>query len=327
MTRALLVLVVFAACRSNDEPKPSIAPIVGEDDTCDPTTPKVCVGPDVVACEKDGHLGRRLRACHDGCKSGRCKRTCDDDETKLVYVVDSANDLLRFDPRKLPGDPFTLVGKLGCDDYGSPFSMSVDRGGFAWVVYDSGSLFKVSIDDATCEPTKFRPGTLGARTFGMGFVTDKAGSKDEHLMLAKNDYSHELVAMDTDDNLSTITLGRITAAELQNPELTGTGEGRLFGFYPVDYGTSFVQEIDRSSGAPLGDPWTLGTAPLGDISAYAFAHWAGAFYIFATIDGNNNVYAVDRVSRKFSLVREHTPYRVTGAGVSTCAPERDASHP
>ena len=32
----------------------------------------------------------------------------------------------------------------------TPFSMSVDREGQAWVLYTSGEIFKVSIEDASC---------------------------------------------------------------------------------------------------------------------------------------------------------------------------------
>ena len=41
------------------------------------------MGNDVVACEADGHLGRRLRACHKGCSNGACDESCQDDNTKL----------------------------------------------------------------------------------------------------------------------------------------------------------------------------------------------------------------------------------------------------
>lgn len=318
---ALAATCAGAACKSDaDSDKPNVPPIPAEDDSCDPKSPKVCVGPDVVACEPTGRLGRRLRACHDGCTAGRCKRSCDDDEMQMIYAVDSANDLLRFDPKKLPGDPFTVVGKLGCDDFGSPFSMSVDRNGSAWVVYNSGNLFKVSIDDASCESTGFRAGAIGSRTFGMGFVTAGVGSKDERLFLAQNDSTHQLISMST-DTLKFSTHGRIEAAEAQNPELTGTGEGHLFGFFPSDFGTSFIQEIDKGSGGSIGDKLVVGD--LGNVTAYAFAHWGGTFYVFATGNLLNNVHAVSRTTGTSTMVQRNTPYNITGAGVSTCAPERD----
>jgi hypothetical protein len=49
--------------------------------------------------------------------------------------------------------------------------------------------------------------------------------------------------------------------------------------------------------------------------------------VFATVrgedfDDNSTVRTVDR-SGHYKTIMQHLPYRITGAGVSTCAPERD----
>src|SRR6266576_491603 len=142
MRRALIAIALVACGRSTppdpsevaSAKKPHVNPMDPEDDSCDPGKPKICLGDDVVACEPDGHLGRRLRACHKGCTDGKCTNTCEDDSTKLIYLVDTANDFMSFDPRLLPGNPIKVIGKLKCGHhFGSPFSMSVDRNGIAWV--------------------------------------------------------------------------------------------------------------------------------------------------------------------------------------------------
>src|SRR6185312_13585920 len=114
--------------------------------------------------------------------------------------------------------------------------------GTAWVVYDDGALFKVSIDDAKCSPTTFSPFSTGALTFGMGFSTDTPGGKTEKLYLAANDGSHLLSALDP-NTLGVARRGVLTATEEGNPELTGTSDARLYGFYPVEASAPFVQEI------------------------------------------------------------------------------------
>src|SRR5438477_7498430 len=105
-----MIVAATACSREPPAPTPPPAPITA-DDTCDPAKPKFCMGHDVVAFEPDVHLGRRLRACHAGCADGACQHTCDE-ALELIYVVDTANDLLSFDPRKLPGAPFHVIGKL-----------------------------------------------------------------------------------------------------------------------------------------------------------------------------------------------------------------------
>lgn len=340
MTRGVrargILLVALVACgrKAPPEPaeatpnKPHVSAIDPEDDTCDPTKPKICLGDDVVACEPDGHLGRRLRACHKGCQDGKCQNTCEDESTKLIYLVDTANDFMSFDPRLLPGNPIKVIGKLKCGrHWGSPFSMSVDRNGIAWVVYDNGEMFKVNITDAKCEASGYVAGSSGSLTFGMGFVTDKPGGDTEKLYIAANDASNGLHSIDTSHDLVPHRVGTINGTDDRNPELTGTSEAKLYGFYPSMFSSAFVQEIDKRSGAAIGKKWPLGTDPLGDVTAYAFAQWGGVFYIFATIDdgmdSNSTVRTVDRTTGKYRTIMTHLPYRISGAGVSTCAPERD----
>lgn len=335
--RLAACLLLVAACGKSDERRKDEAPkkvptMADEDPPCDPKSPKVCVGNDVVACEADGKLGRALRACHNGCENGRCKGTCNDEAVKLIYVVDSRNDLLSFDPRLLPRDPFKMVGRLTCEQFGSPFSMSIDRNGIAWVLYEDGRMFKVDITDAKCEPTTYAPGASGAQTFGMGFATDTPGSDTEKLYIAADDSSNALHAIDTAHDLVPRPMGRIEAANNPNPELTGGSDAKLFGFYPQSAGVAFVQEIDKNSGGAIGRRWTLGSSPLGEVNAYAFARWGGNFYIFVTtIDGdgfdNSTVRMIDPSTGQFETVRTNLPWRITGAGVSTCAPEKDAAQP
>ena len=338
--RAFALLLVLAAACGPSEPnqaldtpapgKPHVTEMQGTDDTCDPKTPKLCMGNDVVECRDDGHLGRRLRACHHGCTAGKCEQTCEDDNTKLIYVVSTNNDFLSFDPRKLPNNPFHLIGKLRCGrNQMSPFSMSVDRNGVAWVVYGDGEMFKVNITTAKCESSAYQPGSSNSLTFGMGFSTDKPGSDTEKLFLAANDGTNDLSSVDTAHDLKPHHVGTLTATEDQNPELTGTSEARLFGFYPSFVSPSFVQEINRATGGPIGKKMFLGSDPLGEVSAYAFAQWGGVFYIFATVnDGfeeNSTVRTIDRTTGKYRTIMSHLNWRISGAGVSTCAPERDAS--
>jgi hypothetical protein len=323
---AIAAIPLALACggkRGDDKQTGSATRAENEDEErCDPKTPKVCVGNSVVACEANGHLGRRLRTCKDGCKNGRCAKTCDSEAVKLIYVVDASNNLLSFDPRKLPGDPFRLIGRPSCTSYSTPFSMSVDREGYAWVVYQNGELFKVSIHDAKCSPSGFAPYSVGSSTFGMGFVSDDKGSKTEKLYIAAEGGTRDLAMIDPEKAPPTASrVGRIEATIDNNPELTGTGEGKLYGFFPVRAGDSFIQEIDKRSGAAVGKKWSVGE--LGSVSAWAFAHWGGTFYVFVTTASGPQVRAVDRATGEYRTVMETIPYRITGAGVSTCAPELD----
>jgi hypothetical protein len=337
--RTLLVLASLAACGrgsagDDGSGKPPAVTAAAADpgaasERCDARQSRLCIDGDVVACEPDGTLGRRIQACHEGCEDGQCVPSCADAGAGLIYVVDDTGELSSFDPRKLPKDPFQRIGVLRCGGQARmPFSMSVDRHGRAWVVYTNGELFKASIADARCRPSGYVPGAGGFLRFGMGFVTDRPGSTTEKLYLASSGPSLELGYLDTRAQLAPHPVGTIAAADQHNPELTGTSQAQLFGFFPTPTGPSFVQEIDRATGAARGPRWTLGKTSLGGIGAYAFAQWGGVFYIFIETYNESgeldaSVRSIDRATGAYRVVLRHLPFRIVGAGVSTCAPERD----
>ncbi|MBA2542372.1 MAG: hypothetical protein H0V17_22210 [Deltaproteobacteria bacterium] len=158
----------------------------------------------------------------------------------------------------------------------------------------------------------------------MGFVSDGPKATTEKLFVAAEDDSHALATLDISESPARwIPAGTITAKQQRNPELTGTGEGKLYGYFPGDPGRGFVQEIDRS-GTAIGQRWNLPGRDKGRIGAWAFAFWGDVFYVFVTVEGTNEVHAIHRKTGKHELVRRESPHRIVGAGVSTCAPLLEA---
>src|SRR5579859_3878601 len=113
--------------------------------------------------------GALLLACALGCSSGRSHlSTTDGGSTdlaggggngcsagaKLVYVVDTNNLISSFDPSALA---FADLGTLSCPAMpaATPFSMAVDRNAVAWVLYNSGELFRFDTQGKSCQPTAF----------------------------------------------------------------------------------------------------------------------------------------------------------------------------
>ena len=243
------------------------------------------------------------------------KNTCALRDVELVYVIDTEHVLSSFDPKLLPNDPFHEVGTLACHTATTPNSMAVDRMGVAWINYHSGFVHRASIVDGKCVPGA-KP--IGApKAFGMGFVTDGPQAETEKLFVASIEDTGFAELEVAANRPRWRPVGNFSGAK--NPELTGTGGGQLFGFFPSDDGKAFISEIDKSSGALVGKPLEVG-APVGHVEAWAFAHWGGRFYVFVTIDGNSMVIEVDGKTRESKRVREKLPARIVGAGVSTCAP-------
>ncbi|NIS34972.1 MAG: hypothetical protein GWO04_35770 [Actinobacteria bacterium] len=198
--------------------------------------------------------------------------------------------------------------------------MSVDRTGRAWVLHQDHRIYYASTIDASCTSSTFVPDQSGLELFGMGFVADAEGSSEETLFVAGG---RELsiatgsatLAFIDDDTLALGTLGDLPGW----PELTGTGSGELWGFFP-DTSPPSVRQLDKSSGVTIAQHQLaeLGSQPP---SAWAFAFWGGRFYVFyqALLDPSTNVWRVDP-DGTVTQVLSNTGYRIVGAGVSTCAP-------
>lgn len=157
----------------------------------------------------------------------------------------------------------------------------------------------------------------------MGFVSDAEGSEKETLFVAGGSYSNQNVANLASIDASTLKLSKIAGLSLSgqsSPELSGTGKGELYGYYPG--GSPFIGQIDKASAGVLRR-WTLssmGSSP----SAWAFAHWGGRFYMFITanvgVSTRSMVYEFDPATGKAVEIKTSASYRIVGAGVSTCAP-------
>ncbi len=315
---------------------------------CLPGAGNTCRGNDVVTCNSDGTFGATVETCGQGteCSGGTCTRACSADGVDLIYVVDRTYRLVSFDPRLIgqPSGPYQVIGQLSCPNPGTslqpgggtatPFSMAVDRNAVAWVLYSSGRLFTVSTTDASCQATSFQPSqNVGGQVwslFGMGYVTDAAGGDTERLWIGGGNVdaqtSGSLGWIDTTSFAVNRTAAIQPSAEY-SAEFTGLGDATLWAFFPDTVSSSFVQQIDKATGAGVGNRLMFSLAASGrQVAAWAFAQWGGTFYVFVTtvdflgLDERASVHAINRTTGAHSVVLQNQPYVVVGAGVSTCAP-------
>jgi hypothetical protein len=319
---ALAALCVTSACKQRREPPPATEreatrAIDAPAPSCEPSKP-TCVGDDVTQCNADGTPGTKLASCKGRCRNGACVDTCALQDVELIYVVDNKANLFRFDPRKLPGEPFHRVATLSCNPSSSLNSMAVDRAGIAWLGYHDGKLHRASIIDGHCSTGGAAPSGAPS-AFGMGFVSDGPKATTEKLFVAGSQGQAKTLAT-LDTSTTPATWNRVAAipSATEHPELTGTGDGRLFGYFPSP-GRGFVQELDRTTAKPIGTRWTL-DGGTDRVTAYAFAHWGGVFYVFSTAGDNSAVHAIHMKTGKQELIRQDLPRVIVGAGVSTCAP-------
>jgi hypothetical protein len=238
---------------------------------------------------------------------------CSDPSITQIYVVTEDNELLAFQPPTLS---FTPVGTINCPAKAgyTPFSMAVDHLGTAYVVFNDGELFEVSVKDASCKPTSYVTKGGSFLTFGMGFARETDGS--EKLYIATTGATPTLANID----IPALTVTTIAPLDpnVMSAELTGTGAGQLFGFFANGAGVgSSIAEIDKKLGTITGRA-DLPSVTQG--SGWAFAFWGGDFYTFTAPDRATTT--VTRYSPKTGAVDNVAswPHIIVGAGVSTCAP-------
>jgi hypothetical protein len=236
------------------------------------------------------------------------------DAAKLVYTVDTNNTFSKFDPST---KMFTDLGTLSCPagPLAQPFSMAIDRYAIAWVVYSDAELFRVDIqNNLACTKTSWTA-QHGLTKFGMGFSSNPGGTSDTLYVAGKTAPETSTLAM-----LDTTSMTATTWGTLQGrPELTGTGSGQLWGWFP-DVSAPRIAQIDKMSGS-VTQTYTMSSLA-GNPADWAFAFWGGDFWIFLMkgAETSTTVYQVDGMT---GAVKGSTPTsarEIVGAGVSTCAP-------
>ena len=287
-------------------------------------------GNDVITGTGGGGAGGGIPTTGGG--GGNTPNVDCNEATQLIYVLSEENELYSFDPLK---KLFKPIGKLGCSTPMSPNSMAIDRNANAWVNYVKndglngdikGSLFQVSTKDASCQPSNTYLGQ-GWYRLGMGFSSDGAGTKTETLFVAG---TGDPVG-GSSQGLGKIDLAAETFSPIgaftgdlagKNAELTGTGDGRLYGFFTTS--PVVVAEIDKKTGAITSQK----ELPQVEVpTAWAVSFWGGDFYLYTAPDTLSNPGRTSNVTRYRpsdgsvdTSYMTNVGFRIVGAGVSTCAP-------
>lgn len=243
------------------------------------------------------------------------------ERARWIYLVDSNNAFLRFEP---DSGSITPIGSLSCTRDGRPFSMAVNRHADAFVLHSDHRIYRVSTADASCSPTDFAPDQMGFELFGMGFVSQSEGSNIEHLFVAGGPAANVGRGSSTLGQIDPSAWALTSIAPVSGfPELSGTGTGELWGFFP-DGSRMTVRQLDKSSGGTLReiDVSSIDPYRFGPPEAWAFAAWGGRFYLFyqGSFDLSTCIYRVTPDTGAIETIEQDIGYRIVGAGVSTCAP-------
>ena len=267
----------------------------------------------------------------NGSGSGSGGNGCSGQATDYVYVLSAENVLYSFAPA---AKKFTQIGPLKCQTAMQPNSMAVDRNAVAYVNYvqsdpvtgqdSAGAIYQVSTQDASCSSAPVMSLTSGWFRIGMGYSSDNAGSSAETLYVAGVGN-----AGGSGNGLGLVDFGKGVVGPIgpftgtlkgQNAELTGTGDGRLYGFFTTS--PVRVAQIDKSTGGTQTPVTMTGVQVPND---WAFSFWGGHFYLYTSLGqgtGNgSDVTDYDPGSGSIDTTyMTGIGFDIVGAGVSTCAP-------
>lgn len=243
-----------------------------------------------------------------------------------VYLVSDAAELYTFDPETLA---FEKLGDIACPTNGWLWAMAVDRQGHALLSYFDAASFAIESftielqSPAVCEPATV-PLPAGHWLGGTGYASASAADPCDDLYVFSVDT--------TTENEVGGVLGRIDEGEhvlvgstpYNEVQLTGTGDGRLFGFAGTssDEGQGSIASLVQFD---IDDAQVLTNDVLTELNTdngLGFAFWGGDVWLFT--DGAHDTSIVTRVDYdgdgSTEVVVDETPIRIMGAGVSTCAP-------
>jgi hypothetical protein len=196
----------------------------------------------------------------------------------------------------------------------SPNSMAVTRSGIAFTNFNDGTLFEVSTLNAACKATTYKPMQLNWDQFGMGFTAAPDGGETLYISGAMP-MPAGLATVDTTSFIASY-VGTYMPTQQDLCELTGNGAGELYGYCSINNNSaSRLIQIDPMTAKVLSShPFAFNIG-----SAYAFAFWGGAFWIFHGDPPFSTVTKYDPVT-KTETTAGMAPFLIVGAGVSTCAP-------
>lgn len=250
--------------------------------------------------------------------------------TDRIHVVTTDGQLWAFDPLALEFELVADLGLLGGCATPVVFSMSVARSGEAWLQFTDGTLHTLDINAPVgCMATGFvPPPALQIGNFGMGFVVPQREGGCDTLFGHRVSFGVDgpgvglLFAIDPE----TVMVIDSQPTDFTQAELSGTGDGRLFGF--AGSSPAKLVEFDPQDGSAIS---VLDLDGLELTSAFAFAAWGGDFYFFTVSDtdfSRSEVNHLDYDDSDANGVQDLTelldvvPFvgTISGAGVSTCAP-------
>jgi hypothetical protein len=247
--------------------------------------------------------------------------------TSLIYVMSAALELYSFNPTT---NQFVDIGPSDCT--GTPHSIAIDRNGQAYVLTYAFSgdfspptsvFYRMDLGTGHCRLTNNVSGEQGFVVFGMAFSANSSGPNETLFLQGAGDFQSVSGLATLDTSTFQLTVMPNAAKPILGGQLTGTGDGHLFGLFYAssDQSPPYFGEIDKTNGNPIS-PSAQSEINTSDFSV---AYWGGDFYFFTsqgyTSPQQSTVLrysATDGTSTNVATLQNAI---ILAAGVSTLAPQ------
>lgn len=195
-----------------------------------------------------------------------------------IYVISDGGEIWTYKPET---EAFEFVFGPVCGG-ATPFSMAVDTAGMAWInVFDDMGVRNLDLlDPGPCTDSPYLRTNPDFGLFGMSFASNSATDfcSDLYVMTYSGDgpfaEGPDLGLLGVIDPESG-DIRELATTNFDGGELTGTGDGRLFGFAGDD--PVKLVEYDRATGALLD---TIELTGVEKTNASAAAFYAGDLWLF-----------------------------------------------
>jgi hypothetical protein len=270
-------------------------------------------------------------------------------------MVTLDNNFYSFDPGTLT---LTKIGPLDCPTASFPYDLTVGRDAVARVVMFDGTLFDVDPKTAHCTPTNYVYQGGGVGFGSVSFVLDPSTGQDvlytstRQFPIGGDAGTCSCAPLQIDGGpLLCYPIGQGLGRAAGSPlsitpiadysdhldreilALTGTGDGRLYGYYSgVDMmaclngdftpnGPQLVQIDPKTASVMSMIPVTNVLSNTTTANSYAFSFWGGDFWFYTATTGNSEITRYRASTDKsFDVVVADAGINIVGAGVSSCAP-------
>jgi len=229
---------------------------------------------------------------------------CPDGGVSSAYLWSESGTLYTFDPTTLTTQS---LGVVSCPTAASPWTLSVSREGYGYMLYEDWNIYRVNLATLACATTPYQP-------FQLGFIGEEAiavsrGAGAERLFVYGLPDAGPTLAVTDLTSFVLTPVGEVTPNPNSYPlDMQGDAFGRLFALSPG----GLLLQLDSATGALLAEDQTTYNEGGG---GWAIMTYNEQIFFFGGTEGS--IYSFDLASQTVTNVAQVNDI-IVGASAADC---------